>query len=299
MTEPKDILATLSYVKRFSGQTVLIKLGGAALQKPGHVESLCEDLSLLRSVGLSIVLVHGGGPMINAELNARGIGWKFIDGQRVTTPEIMEVVEMVLCGVVNRRIVKTLNHAGIPAVGISGTDASTLLCRPAGSMLGQVGVIEQVNTSVIHSIMNSQTKSGLGAIPVIAPVGLGLEGDTMNVNADWAASRIAQSLQVKKILFLTDQDGIMDKEGKLMPELDAGELEALIDSGTVTGGMLAKTRTILDALKNGVGAIHVLNASKPHALIQELFTDNGVGTVCRLRSRPTSSGEAKNGFATL
>lgn len=294
MMEPHDIFATLSYVKRFAGQTILIKMGGAALQDAEYVESICEDLAVLRSVGLSLVLVHGGGPMINAELNARGIGWNFIDGQRVTTPEIMDVVEMVLCGVVNRRLVKRMNHAGIPAVGISGTDASTLLCRPAHAMLGQVGEIEHVNTSVIHSILNSQNKAGQGAIPVIAPIGLGADGDAMNINADWAASRIAQSLNVKKIIFLTDQDGILDENGKLQTELDASELEMMIEGGVVKGGMLAKTRTILDALKNGVTAIHVLNAKKPHALIQELFTENGVGTVCRLRSRAGKGQEGRN-----
>ncbi len=276
MSPTNDILATLSYVKRFSGQTVLIKLGGAALTSTEDLERLCEDLALMRSVGLSVVLVHGGGPMINKELAARGIGWEFIEGQRVTTPEIMEVVEMVLCGVVNRKIVRTLNACGIPAVGISGSDASTLLCRPASPQLGQVGVIEKVNTSIIHSIMAS-------SIPVIAPIGTDAEGNPFNVNADWAASRIAQALNVKKVLFLTDQEGILDLEGKLLNELDACELEGLISNGVVKGGMLAKTRTILEALKNGVSSLHVLSAKHPHALIQELFTEQGIGTLCRLR----------------
>jgi len=292
MSETQDILATLSYVKRFSGQTVLIKLGGAALTGGTELERLCEDISLMRSVGLSIVLVHGGGPMINKELAARGIGWEFIEGQRVTTPEIMEVVEMVLCGVVNRKIVRTLNAAGIPAVGISGSDASTLMCKPASAQLGQVGVIEEVNTSIIHSILNSQHKQGLGSIPVIAPIGIDEQGNPFNINADWAASRIAQALGVKKVLFLTDQEGILGADGKLLGQLDASELEGLIAEGVVKGGMLAKTRTIVDALKNGVSSLHVLSAKHPHALIQELFTEQGVGTLCRLRGSRTRELEA-------
>lgn len=285
MMEPRDIVATLSYVKKFSGQTLLVKLGGAALQKEGLVEGLSEDLGILRSLGISIVLVHGGGPLINAELEKRGIKWEFIDGQRVTTPEIMSVVEMVLCGIVNRRIVKILNGAGVPAVGISGTDASTLLCREASHLLGKVGEIEQVNPSILQAVMNLQAKGGIGAIPVIAPVGMGNTGDAFNVNADWAASRIAQALSVKKIIYLTDQDGIVGEGGKVQTELDASELEQLIESKLVTGGMLAKAKTILDALKNGVGAVHVLNAATPHALLLELFTEKGIGTVCSLRSR--------------
>jgi acetylglutamate kinase len=278
------VRATLSYVKRFTGTKILIKLGGAVLQDQELVRSICEDLTLIQSVGVSVVIVHGGGPAINEELTRRGIQWEFIDGQRVTTPEMMEVIEMVLCGLVNRRIVRTLNRAGVRAVGMSGVDARTLICKQANPLLKQVGYIEKVNTQFIESIES--------AIPVIAPVGIGKNGETFNINADWAASRIAQSLGIHKLLFLTDQEGICDGQMKLIPELDAGELESLIEAGVVKGGMLAKTQTILHALRNGVTDVHVLNARRPHGLIEELFTDIGVGTVCRLRSRASRTGLA-------
>jgi acetylglutamate kinase len=284
----KSVIATLSYVKRFAGSTVLIKLGGAALQDPELVQSICADLTLIRSVGVSVVLVHGGGPSINQELTSRGISWEFIDGQRVTTPQMMDVIEMVLCGSVNRRIVRTLNQAGVRAVGMSGTDASTLLCKKSSARLGQVGHIDRVNPDFINSILNTQT-DGIGAIPVIAPIGIGKNGEAYNINADWAASRIAQALGITKVLFVTDQNGILDSTMQLIPELDAGELEQLIDSGVIKGGMLAKAQTIIHALRHGVTDIHILNARRPHSLIEELFTDIGVGTVCRLRSRTKTS----------
>jgi acetylglutamate kinase len=279
MGSTQEVIATLSYVKKFAGQTILIKLGGAALQDNALVSRICEDLKHIRSVGVKVVLVHGGGPSINQELKARGIAWEFIDGQRVTTPEMMEVIEMVLCGLVNRRIVRVLNGAGARAIGMSGADASTLLCHQASPKLGQVGSIDRVDTQVIHSILGADT------IPVIAPVGVGHEGEAFNVNADWAASRIAQALGIQKVLFLTDQEGILAKNGKLIPELDAAELETLVENGTVQGGMLAKAKTIIHALRNGVTDLHILNAKREHGLIEELFTDGGVGTVCRLRSR--------------
>ncbi|MBI3544402.1 MAG: acetylglutamate kinase [Deltaproteobacteria bacterium] len=275
----KHVLATLSYVKRFAGQTVLIKVGGAALEDVGLVKSICESLTLIRAVGVKVVLVHGGGPAINRELTTHGITWEFIDGQRVTTPEMMDVIEMVLCGHVNKRIVRTLNAQGVPAVGLSGADASTLQCKQQNAKLGQVGQIEKVNTKLIEAVTES-------SIPVIAPIGVGKNGKAFNINADWAAARLAQGLGIKKMLFLTDQEGILDTTGKVIAELDAGELEQLIESGVVTGGMLAKVRTIVHALRNGVTDVHVLNARLPHGLIEELFTDKGIGTACRLRSLP-------------
>jgi acetylglutamate kinase len=279
MNNTKEVISTLSYVKKFAGETILIKLGGAALQDATIVQSLCQDLQAIRSVGLKVVLVHGGGPAINQELKARGIDWEFIDGQRVTTPAMMEVIEMVLCGLVNRRIVRALNAAGVRAIGMSGSDANLLLCQQASQKLGQVGKIDRVDAQVIHSVLNSDT------IPVIAPVGMSVEGEAFNINADWAASRIAQALGINKMLFLTDQDGILNARGTLIQELDAAQLESLVETNVVYGGMLAKAQTILSALGNGVQDVHVLNARHPHGLIEELFTDGGVGTICRLRSR--------------
>lgn len=280
-------LASLGYIQKFRNQTLLIKLGGAALQDESLVKSLCEDLALIHSVGINLILVHGGGPSINKELTLRGIEWNFVDGLRVTTPEMMEVIEMVLCGQVNHRIVRTLNQSGVRAIGLSGADASLLQCRQADPRLQQVGLIEKVNTSSIQALMDHQKTSSQKSsplIPVIAPVGVGKKGEAYNINADWAASRIAEAMNIKKVFFLTDQDGILDSQMKLISELDAGQLESLIEQGVVKGGMLAKTQTILYALRHGVKDVHIINARRPHGLIEELFTDRGVGTVCRLRS---------------
>lgn len=281
----ETVLDTLGYVKTFAGQTLVIKLGGSALQDHALVEALCADLAAIRSVGVSLVLVHGGGPAINKELEIHGISWEFVDGQRVTTPEMMDVVEMVLSGSVNRRIVRTLNRCGVSAVGLSGSDAGMLACKPASRRLGRVGKIEHVDSALIHTVLNTQIEAGKGCIPVIAPVGGSGDGSSFNVNADTAASRIAQALGVGKLIYLTDQDGILDGEKRLISELDAGELEGLIENGTVTGGMLAKAKAMLDAIRGGVDDIHVLNARRPHCLIEELFTATGIGTVCRSRAR--------------
>lgn len=280
-------LASLGYLKKFRHQTLLIKLGGAALQDSSLVQSLCADLSLIHSVGINLILVHGGGPSINQELTARGIKWEFVNGLRITTPEMMDIIEMVLCGQVNHRIVRALNQSGVRAIGLSGADASLLQCKQADPRLQQVGLIEKVDTSSIDALMNHQTsaiKSSPPLIPVIAPVGVGKKGEAYNINADWAASRIADAMQIKKVFFLTDQDGILDAEMKLISELDAGQLESLIEQGVIKGGMLAKAQTIIYALRHGVKDVHIINAKRPHGLIEELFTDTGVGTVCRLRS---------------
>jgi acetylglutamate kinase len=282
MNTTQDVIATLKYVKKFSGQTLLIKVGGAALEDKEIVAGLCGDLNRLRSVGVKVVLVHGGGPSINHELKLRNIQWEFIEGQRVTTPEMMDVIEMVLCGHVNQKLVRQLNASGVKAIGLSGADAGTLMCGQASAKLGQVGRIDSVGTTLIDSILASDT------IPVIAPVGMGLDGAAFNVNADWAASRVAQALHIKKMLFLTDQDGILDVRGKVIPELDAAELEQLAEKGIVHGGMLAKVQTVIHALRNGVSDVHILNARRPNSLIEELFTDGGVGTICRMRSRAKS-----------
>ncbi len=279
-------LASLKYIQKFRNQTILVKLGGAALQDHNLISSLCADLSLIHSVGINLILVHGGGPSINKELSLRQIQWEFVDGLRVTTPEMMEVIEMVLCGQVNHRIVRALNKSGIRAIGLSGADASLLQCRQLDPKLKQVGLIEKVDISSINALLdhNPTQSNQCPLVPVIAPVGVGQSGEAYNINADWAASKIAEAMKIQKIFFLTDQDGILDQNKKLISELDAGQLESLIDQGIVAGGMLAKTQTIIYALRHGVKDVHIINAQRPHGLIEELFTENGVGTVCRLRS---------------
>ena len=285
MSLKESVLSVLEYVQEFAGTTIMVKLGGSILQDDKLLESIAEDIFAIQAVGVRVIVVHGGGPAINLELERRQIKWEFIDGLRVTTPEMMKVIEMVLCGNVNRRIVRSLNNTGLRAVGFSGADALTLMCKPSSKVLGLVGEIENVNPHVINQDLKMQDDLGRWGVPVIAPVGTDKMGTSYNINADWAASRIASSLGVTKMLFLTDQDGILDNDGKLINELDAGELVQLIEDGTVKGGMLAKAKTVLYAVQHKVTDVHILNARRPHALIEELFTDAGVGTVCRLRSR--------------
>ena len=282
-----NMAATLGYVKRFAQKRIVFKLGGAALQNDQLVQGLCEDLLLLRSLGVDVIVVHGGGPAINQELTLRGISWEFIGGQRKTTPEMMQIIEMVLCGSVNRRIVRELHQGGGRAIGISGTDARTLVCRPAGEHLGQVGVVEKVNKTLLETILNLPTAPR--TVPVVAPLGIGRDGSSYNVNADWAATHIAVALEACKLIFVTDQDGILNSDGKLLSELDAGDLEGLIEQKVVSGGMLAKTQTIIHALNSGITEVHVINGKRPHALLEELFTDHGVGSLCRMRARAAAS----------
>ena len=279
------VIGALKYVRKHAGSQIVVKIGGSALRDAGLLQSLCEDLAVIREVGIKLVVVHGGGPAINRELERRQIKWDFVEGIRVTTPEIMEVVETILCGEVNRGLVRAMNAAGLSAVGMSGADSSTLLCKAADPRLGLVGEVEQVNTKLIEGIIGLKDELDRPSIPVIAPVGIGEDGSAYNINADWAASTIATELGVKKMIFLTDQDGILNAGKELLPELDAGDLEQLIDDGVVLGGMLAKVRTILHALQNKVSEVHVLNGRRPSVLIDELFTEKGAGTVCRLRSR--------------
>lgn len=281
----ESVHSVLKYVHEFSGTTVMVKLGGSILQDDVLLDRIASDLWAMHSVGVRIVIVHGGGPAINRELEAKNIKWNFVDGLRVTTPEMMEVIEMVLCGQVNRRIVRALNKKGLRAVGFSGADAQTLMCSATSKDLGLVGEVEVVNSQLINQVLNMSDDLGMRGIPVIAPIGTDRLGQAYNINADWAASHIASHLGVEKMLFLTDQEGILDQDGKLTSELDAGELLQMIEDGTVKGGMLAKAKTIIYAVQNKVTDVHIFNAHRPHALLEELFTKAGVGTVCRLRSR--------------
>lgn len=285
----QSVLDTLSHVKRFQNVPVLVKIGGAALENPTLLKQISEDLALIRKVGVPLVVVHGGGPAINEELTLHGLKWDFVDGLRVTTPEMMKVVEMVLCGSVNQRLVRSFNQAGMMTVGLSGSDAGMFLCKPMKKELGLVGEITEVNPRYVEAMLLTQSKAGAGFVPVVAPVGFGKKGEAYNVNADWSAVRLAESLQFKKVIFMTDQDGILDADQKIISELDSGGLETLCEQGTVKGGMLAKSRTIIHALKHGVEHVHILNAKRAHCLIEELFTSAGIGTICRTRSSVSST----------
>ncbi len=251
---------------------VLIKLGGASLQDESVITQVVETIRQYRRFGYSVVLVHGGGPAINAELTRRGIQWNFINGQRVTTAEMMDTIEMVLCGSVNRKLVRALNAAGIPAVGFSGVDGNTLLCKQASEELGQVGAIQQVNTDVIEGVLAMKGSP----VPVIAPLGVGSHGEAYNINADWAASQMATAMGAAQLVFLTDQKGILDSQQNLITEINSDELQSLIDDKTVTGGMLTKTLTILHAIKNSVRTVRVMNAKDS---LKGLWSDH-IGTQC-------------------
>lgn len=234
---------------------VLIKLGGAALVDESVLDIIAEALLTYRLEGVEVILVHGGGPAINAELTRRGIAWKFLNGQRVTTPEMMGVIESTLCGSVNRKVVRHLGAKGLPTVGFSGVDNQTLLCTPVSMELGLVGSVQSVNSEWIEALMRTPGSP----IPVIAPIGVGKNGEPYNINADWAASYLAVALGCQHLIFWTDQMGILNTSGQLIPALTDLELEGLVEREVVTGGMLTKTNSILFALKNGVTTVRVMN----------------------------------------
>lgn len=257
-------------------EKILIKVGGASLQDPGVIAQITEAVKQYRKYGYQVVLVHGGGPAINEELVRKGIKWTFVDGQRVTTLEMMDTIEMVLNGLVNGKIVRALNAAGIPAMGLSGGDGQTLLCTQATKELGMVGLIQEVNTRMVEGVMEIGKGPLDKPVPVVAPLGVSAEGQAFNINADWSASRLAQALKVNQLIFFTDQTGILDQDGVLIHELRASHLQKLVDERVVTGGMLTKVLTILDALRGGVDVVRVLNSKDA---IKGLWTDD-VGTFC-------------------
>lgn len=257
---------------------VVIKLGGASLQDETVLNTFTSALKEYRKYGYQVIVVHGGGPFINEELTKRHIQWNFHQGQRITTPEMIGVIEEVLHGKVNTQLVSHLNAEGVPAVGISGADNNTLFCTQASAQLGLVGNIEHVNTEAIENAM-------LSFVPVISTIGVGRDGEKYNINADWAASRIAQALNAKYLIFLTDQKGILNEGMSLIPELSISGLHTLIEEEIVQGGMLTKSKTILSALESGVKAVRVMNGKD---CIKGLWS-NHVGTWCLSESTPEPS----------
>lgn len=251
---------------------VLIKLGGASFQDEATMETVAETLKQFRRYGYQVILVHGGGPSINAELNRRGLTWTFEQGQRVTTREMMDVIESVLCGEINSKLVRFLVSHGIPAVGLSGADNNLLLCHQASEKLGQVGQVDEVTAHWVEGILNLDNSP----VPVIAPVGVGATGEAYNINADWAASHLAAALKAEYLIFLTDQQGILDPEKKLIRRLTENQLGALVSTAVVTGGMITKTKALQHALEKGVGAVRVMNSRDS---LKGLWSDE-VGTWC-------------------
>lgn len=251
---------------------VLIKLGGAALKDDGVLDTVTEALLQYRRYGYQVILVHGGGPAINAELSRRGVTWTFLKGQRVTTPEMMDVIEGTLCGQVNRKLVRHFGSRGLPSFGFSGIDGKTLLCTPQSDELGRVGEIQAVDTRWVENLLAMPQPP----LPVIAPIGVGAGGESYNLNADWAASRLAVALKAKYLIFLTDQKGILNSQGDVWARLRTGDLKELVDKEIVTDGMLTKTNAVISALSGGVGAVRVMDAKES---IDGLWS-NHIGTWC-------------------
>lgn len=278
-------------------RTIVIKLGGAALQDAAVIESVARQLRRLAEQDLRIVVVHGGGPAINEELSRRGIEWQFIDGQRVTTAPMIEVIDMVLCGKVNRQIVECFLRHGLRAVGFSGVDGATLRCDLADPRLDRVGAVRSVTTDLIESVLALPVNEFSLSIPVIAPIGVLDNGLRVNINADWAAAQIAVALHADKLIFLTDQDGIWDANSKTLNRTGPAALSDLIKNEVVKGGMLTKTRAVLAALGAGIAQVVIANARNPKALDMILAGDE-VGTRCAadyptLSMTETTSGQWK------
>jgi acetylglutamate kinase len=283
-----EILAeAMPYIRRFHGKLVVVKYGGNAMTDENLKQSFAEDVVLLKLVGLNVVVVHGGGPQIEQLLAKVGKKGEFVQGMRVTDAETMDIVEMVLAGQVNKEIVELINQAGGRAVGLTGQDGGLIRAKkllidnkekPGEQIdIGQVGEITSVDPAVI------QTLNASGFIPVIAPIGSGYKGETFNINADVVAGKIAEIMKAEKLVLLTNTAGVLDKAGKLITGLTAREIDDLFADGTLSGGMLPKISSALDAAKAGVNSVHIIDGRVDHALLLEIMTDHGVGTMIKSR----------------
>ncbi|MEL7127158.1 MAG: acetylglutamate kinase [Pseudomonadota bacterium] len=273
----RTLSQALPYMQRYAGATVVIKLGGHAMGSDDAMESFARDVVLMRQVGVNPVIVHGGGPMINDMLTRLDIRSDFVGGKRVTDAATMDVVEMVLSGIVNKRIVQAINRAGGKAVGLSGKDANLITCDQTDPALGLVGTPSQIDPSILHTLFDT------AMIPVIAPLGAGRQGETFNINGDTAAGAIAGALKADRLLLLTDVEGVKNSAGAVITEITADQIRTLTDDGTIAGGMIPKTETALDAIASGVRAVVILDGRAPNACLLELFTDHGAGSIIRPR----------------
>jgi acetylglutamate kinase len=283
------LIEALPYIKRFHGMTVVIKYGGHAMVDEQLKEDFARDITLMKFVGLNPVVVHGGGPQINSVLDRMGIRPKFVRGMRLTDEETMDVVEMVLGGKVNKAIVAQITKQGGKAVGLSGKDGGLISAKklriehrsdddkpPEIIDPGLVGKVTSIHPGIIHTL----TKDGF--IPIIAPIGVGDAGETFNINADLVASSVAMALSAKRLVYLTDVDGVLDSRGALISSIEADTISTMVKEKAISGGMIPKIECAYDALKNGVQKVHIINGGKRHALILELFTDSGIGTEVKL-----------------
>ena len=282
------LIQALPYIQRFRGKTVVIKYGGNAMVDEALKQSFARDVVLMKLVGMNPVVVHGGGPQIGALLEKIGKKSEFIQGMRVTDRETMDVVEMVLGGLVNKEIVSLINKHGGKAVGLTGKDGGLIRARKMVMKktttkgepdeivdIGQVGEVEAIDPEVV-ALLDSQD-----FIPVIAPIGVGKDGEAYNINADVVAGKLAITLKAEKLILLTNTAGVLDKAGKLLTGLSSREVNSLIEDGTVHGGMLPKVRCALDAVASGVKSAHIIDGRVEHAVLLEVFTDEGVGTLIR------------------
>ncbi len=279
------LIEALPYIRFFSGMTIVVKYGGHAMVDEQLRRDFARDITLMKYVGINPVVVHGGGPQINSVLEQMGISPRFVSGMRFTDQQTMDVVEMVLGGKVNKAIVAEINHQGGKSVGLCGKDGGLISAEKLQIMHqpdetkppeiidpGLVGKVTDVDATIIHTL------TGQGFIPVIAPVGVGPNGETFNINADLVASKLAAALTAGRLIYLTDVDGILDGQGELITSIDAAAARRMLDAQTISGGMIPKIEYALDALGNRVGKVQIINGTRRHALLLELFTDKGIGT---------------------
>jgi acetylglutamate kinase len=279
------LIDALPYIRNFYGKTLVIKYGGAAQTKDALKESFSQDIAMLNFIGIRTVIVHGGGPKISATMEKMGKQPEFVQGQRVTDQETMDIVEMVLGGLVNKEIVSLINKHGGKAVGLSGKDATLIRAqkKTIRNVTPETGVSEIVDlglvgevTAIDPAILDSIEKNGF--IPVISPIGVGPQGETLNINADYVASAVAAALKAEKLILLTDVAGLLDKTGTVISTLKKSQISRLVKNGTITGGMLPKVQACMRALDEGVNKTHIVDGRIPHCLLLEIFTREGIGT---------------------
>ena len=266
----------LPYIRTFSGKTVVVKFGGSAMEERDVKRAIVEDIALMRYVGMKPVVIHGGGKAISHLMERLGIKPEFLEGNRVTDEPTMEVVEMVLAGKTNKEIVALLNSCGGKAVGIEGKDGELILARRTSEKkLGLVGDVEKINPQLLEVLERE------GFIPVVAPVGISREGETLNINADIVAAEIAGALQAEKLIFLTDVEGILrdpDRPESLIPTITLQQIQNMLEKGHIQKGMVTKVKACQEALRKGVGKVHIISGKMPRSLLLEIFTDSGIGT---------------------
>jgi acetylglutamate kinase len=281
----KVLVEALPYIRRFYGKTIVIKYGGSSMEEETVRRNFALDVVLLKFIGIHPVIVHGGGPQISDMLKRIGKKSQFIEGMRVTDDETMDIVEMVLVGKVNKELVKLINHQGGKAVGLSGKDGQLIVGKrlkltrsqgldqpPEIIDIGLVGEVKTINPGVLEALMKENF------IPVIAPVGVGEEGETYNINADLVAGKVASALQAEKFILLTDVEGVLDETKQLIPTLTTRKAKELMANKVISSGMIPKVTCCLDALEEGVTKTHIINGTKEHAILLEIFTDVGIGT---------------------